>query len=108
MLQLFSVHDGDMLVGYWNKKNIEKEIMCAKHVIRPVGSHILEWLNETSPKRLCNMEAFLTNQNHCYMPILIACFILGDDTQNSINIPKVDIPLKWFIILAPSAKIRIN
>ena len=27
--------------------------------------------------------AFLTNQNHYNMPILNACFILDDDTQNS-------------------------
>ena len=52
--------------------------------------------------------AFLTNQNHCYMPILNACFILDDDTQNSINILTVAIPLKWVIILAPPAKVRIS
>ena len=52
--------------------------------------------------------AFLTNQNHYYMPILNACFILDDDTQNSINILKVAIPLKWVIILAPPAKVRIS
>ena len=52
--------------------------------------------------------AFLTNQNHCYMPILNACFILDDDTLNSINILKVAIPLKWVIILAPPGKVRIS
>ena len=52
--------------------------------------------------------AFLTNQNHCYMPILNACFILYDDTQNSINILKVAIPLKWVIILAPPGNVRIS
>ena len=52
--------------------------------------------------------AFLNNQNHCYMPILNACLILDDDTQKRINILKVAIPLKWVIILAPPAKVRIS
>ena len=51
---------------------------------------------------------FLINQYHCNMPILNACFILNDDTQNSINILKVAIPLKWVIILASPAKVRIS
>ena len=42
------------------------------------------------------------------MPILNACFILDDDTQNSINILKVAIPLKWVIILAPPGNVRIS
>ena len=50
----------------------------------------------------------LTKQNHSYMPILNACFILDDDTQNSINFLKEAIPLKWVIILAPPAKVRIS
>ena len=52
--------------------------------------------------------AFLTNENHCYMQILNACFILDDDTQSSINILKVAIFLKCVIILAPPAKVRIT
>ena len=53
---------------------------------------------------------FLNNQNHCYMymPKLNACFILDNDTANSINILKVAIPLKGVIILAAPAKVRIS
>ena len=50
----------------------------------------------------------LTNHNHCYMPKLNACFILDNDTSNSINILKVAIPLKRVIILAPLANVRIS
>ena len=50
---------------------------------------------------------FLTNQKHCYMPKLNACFIFDNDTSNSINILKVAIPLKGVIILASPAKVRI-
>ena len=50
---------------------------------------------------------FLTNQNHCYMPKLNACFIPDNDTSNGVNILKVAIPLKGVIILAPPAKVRI-
>ena len=65
----------------------------------------------TTYVQLCGSKytpAFLTNKNHCYMLILNACFILDDDTQNSINILKVAIPLKWVIILAPPANVRIS
>ena len=42
------------------------------------------------------------------MPKSNACFILDNDTSNSVNILKVAIPLKEAIILAPPAKVRIG
>ena len=51
---------------------------------------------------------FLTNQNHCCIPKLNACFILDNDASNSVNIMKVAIPLRGVIILTPPAKVRIR
>ena len=57
------------------------------------------------------MEVYpsLFNQSKSLLHTNIEClFYLDDDTQNSINILKVAIPLKWVIILAPPAKVRIG
>ena len=56
------------------------------------------------------MEVYpsLLNQSKSLLHAIIDCLLLDDDTQNSINILKVAIPLKGVIILAPPAKIRIS
>ena len=64
--------------------------------------------NDVRPVKWRYTPDFFTNQNHCYMPKLNACFILDNDSSNSVNILKVAIPMKWAIILAPPVKVRIS